>query len=105
MSNYIFPSQFSIVPVGSPAADTSISTASTLTIPSNASGVIIQAFEADVYYTLDGTTATADNGFLLSTSDSPTRIDLYPGATISVISTDGAVRYHFFRVSDHMSLL
>jgi hypothetical protein len=105
MSNYIFPSQFSFVPVDSPAADTSISTATTLTIPSNASGIIIQAFTADVYYTIDGTTATTDNGFLLSTSDSPVRIDLYPGASISVISTSGAVRYHFFKVSDHMSLL
>lgn len=104
MSKY-FPSLFSFVPVDSPAADTSISTATTITIPNDATGIIMQAFTADVYYTLDGTTATSDNGFLLDTDKDPTRLDLYPGATISVISATGAVRYHFFRTSDHMSLL
>lgn len=101
----LFPSQFSIVPVSTPQADDSISSATAITVPSNATGIMMQAFTADVYYTLDGTTATTANGFLLFTDGGVTRVDLYPGAEISVISSSGEIRYHFFRVSDSSSLL
>lgn len=104
MAKY-FPSQFSFIPVGDPGADDSISTATDITVPSNATGLFLQAFTDDVYYTIDGTTATSNNGFLLATTDGVVRLDLYPKATISVISASGEIRYHAFRVSDHMSVL
>jgi hypothetical protein len=106
MATKLFPSQFSFVPVDSPAADDSISTATTITVPNDATGIMLQAFTEDVYYTLDGgTTATSSNGFLLGTNDGVLRLDLYPGASISVISASGEIRYHFFRTTDFNSLL
>jgi len=104
MAKY-FPSQFSIVPVSTPQSDDSINTATTITVPSTATGILMQAFTDNVHYTIDGTTATTGNGFLLATTDGVVRLDLYPGATISVISASGEIRWHSFRVSDSMSLL
>lgn len=92
-------SQFSIVPVGSFTRDTTISTATALTVPSNATGIIMQADAADLTYTLDGTTPTADVGFDLIDGDPPVRIDLYPGAVVNVISATGEVKYQFFRIA------
>lgn len=97
-------SQFSIIPVGNFTRNTSIATATTITIPATATGIIIQADAADATYTFDSadgsaTTATADVGFDLLDGEPPVRIDLYPGATLSVISATGEIKYQFFRVA------
>lgn len=89
---------FSISPVGSHTRIASVTSATTITIPQNASGIIMQASAANVFYTIDGSTPTTATRFILNSSGSPTRIDLYPGATIKVISPTGELNYQFFRV-------
>jgi hypothetical protein len=91
-------SEFSVVPVGSMTRNASISTATTLTIPARATGLYLQGETADVYYTLDGSTPTTTNGFILQDKEL-VRLDLFTGATVKVISASGAVRYQAFGVN------
>lgn len=88
--------EFGFYPVGNHTHNASLGSVVTLTIPSNASGILIQAGTANVQYTLNGTTPTSTVGFRLSSTGNPTRIDLYPGAQIKLLSTTGNVNYQFF---------
>jgi hypothetical protein len=97
MYNRIF-SQFSVVPVGAMTRNASISTATTLTIPSRANGLFLQGETSDVYYTLDGSTPSTTNGFILQSGEL-IRLDLFTGAAVKVISATGAVRYQAFGVN------
>lgn len=82
--------------VGSQTVDSTISTATAITSSAGATHVMIQAFTADVYFTLDGTTPTSANGFVLSSSAvAPTIIPLNNGIELNVISATGEVRYQF----------
>lgn len=99
MARY-YKSIFTITPVDGMARDATISTATALTIPSDASGVMLQADTADVRFTIDGTTPTSTLGLILSSTAAPLRIDLYPGAVVTVISATGAINYQFFRTED-----
>lgn len=96
MANYSrLQSEFQFIPVGSFTRNASISAATSLTIPARATGILLQADTATVYYTLDGTTPTTTAGFILQANEL-VRIDLFKGGIVKVISATGAVRYQFF---------
>lgn len=99
MAKY-YKSIFTVTPVDGMARDATISTATTLTLPSDATGVMLQADTADVRFTIDGTTPTSTLGLILSSSAAPLRVDLYPGAEVKVISATGAINYQYFRTED-----
>ena len=56
-----------------------------LTFDDDAEATLLQAKVQNIYLTVDNTTPSSTNGYTLFTSDSPVRIDLYPGATIKVL--------------------
>ena len=72
-------------PLGSHVNDTDISAADALTPASGATMLLIQASDADVRFTLDGTTPTAAVGFTLVAGLGPTLILLEDGMTVTVI--------------------
>ena len=74
-----------ISPIGSHIRYTSLATAQTLTPPSNADAVLIQAITQNIIFTLDGTVATANNGFILYKSSDPLIITIPQNRTISII--------------------
>ena len=103
MPNYFSVNDLNVHLTGSHQTDSIGTNTDTLTIPSDASGVFIQALEADVYFRLDGDETDVDGtGFQLFTSDGITRFDLEPGAEIAYQGGDAAseLRYQFFAVSD-----
>lgn len=90
----------SIIPVGVHTYSTAVDAGVvTVTIPSGASGILIQCTGANVRFTLDGTDPVfANTGFLLETADDVVRIDLYPGARIKMLgTTSSAVNYQFYK--------
>lgn len=74
-----------ISPIGNHSRYTSLATARTLTPPSNADALLIQAITQNIVFTLDGTTATANNGFVLYKSSDPLLITIPQNRTISII--------------------
>lgn len=76
--------------------ETGLSEGLTLTIPDNASGIIMQADVADVRFTFDGTDPTSTSGFILHTYRS-IRLDLYPGCPIKLYSNVGIINYQFIK--------
>jgi hypothetical protein len=71
-------------PVGAHNSGLDISTAKTLTKPTGASKIIIQAITQNVRFTLDGTAPTSTLGFQLVAGGTPFIIEV-PGASIKVI--------------------
>ena len=71
--------------VGSHFDGTTISSATTLTPPTGATKIMIQALTQNVRYTLDGTAPEAAKGFQLLAGDPPLVIPLGSGMTIKVI--------------------
>jgi trimeric autotransporter adhesin len=76
------PSVYS--PVGAHNSGLDISTAKTLTKPTGASKIIIQALTQNVRFTLDGTAPTTTLGFQLVAGGVPFIIEV-PGTSIKVI--------------------
>lgn len=74
------------------------STAAALEKPTGATGIVLGALTADVYYTLDGTTPTASNGFVIKTAVEPQWVNLPVNATVTVFSASGKVVYQWFKV-------
>lgn len=72
-------------PVGSHSDGASISSATTLTPPAGATGLIIQALGQNVRVTIDGTTPTATTGFQLLAGGVPRLIPVGTGTVIKVI--------------------
>lgn len=56
-------------PIGAHTSDTSLGTAKTLTRPTGANVLRIQAFAQPIRYTLDGTTPTASTGFKIAVGE------------------------------------
>ena len=92
-----YKSWLSIIPVGAHTR-ASAGTVLTITLTEDSSVLLIEADDADVRYTIDGTTPTADIGFLLETSDNVVRLDLYPGAQVKVLGVGGSVNYQQCRI-------
>jgi hypothetical protein len=63
---------------------TSLGTAQTLTPPSAADGVLMQAVTQNVVFSI-GSTATATNGFILLAGAEPTLVTFPSGTPLSVI--------------------
>lgn len=101
MSTKTVNADLNLIPVGSHTTNSSISSATTLTPTNGGTHVLIQAFTADVYYTLDSTAPVdGTTGFTLSSSAlSPTLISLRD-ATLKVISATGAVQYQYCVVAN-----
>ena len=75
-------------PVGSHYDGTVISSAVTLTPPTGATKLLIQATGKDVRITLDGTTPTATKGFSLKADDPMLLIPLGNNTTVKVIEEE-----------------
>ena len=76
---------FSFHPVGSHFDGTNISSAVTLTPPTGASKLLIQALSQNVRFTLDGADPTSSKGFQLQAGDPPVVLPVGTGMTIKVI--------------------
>lgn len=100
MANQFTTNLFSIVPIGNHQRIGTLTTAQNITIPANATGLLIQAEDQNVVFVFGAaSTISTDSGFLLKTTDQPARLDLFPGAVIRVLESavGGAVNYQFFR--------
>ena len=84
-------------PVGSHSDGTDVSSAVTLTVPTGATKVLIQALVKDIRYTLDGTAPTSTKGFQLKADDPPVLIPLGTSTTIKVIEEEATadMQYQF----------
>lgn len=90
--------QFStITPVGDHTTEDALDTAVALSPPAGATQVLIQVFDQNVRYTLDGTTPTASVGFVMTPDSDPVIIRVGVGGTITLIEeTAGAsVQYQW----------
>lgn len=76
---------FEFEPVGSHYDGTAINASVTLTPPTGATKILIQALTQNVRFTLDGTTPEAAKGFQLAAGDPPTLIPLGNGTVLKVI--------------------
>lgn len=72
-------------PIGSHYDGTTISSATTLTPPAGATKILIQALDANVRLTLDGSDPTATKGFQLVDGDPLIMLPLSPSTTVKVI--------------------
>lgn len=88
-----------MTPVGDHTSDDEVDAAVTLTPPTTANALLIQAIAQNVRYTLDGTTPTASLGFLLRSDDQPLVIDVGADMTIKVIeeSATATIEYQWGR--------
>jgi hypothetical protein len=88
---------FGFNPIGAHAEDTSVSSATTLTAPTGATKLLLQALTKNVRYTLDGTTPTASKGFQLTAGDPPVLIPLKAGQSVILIETEASadIEYQF----------
>lgn len=89
---------FPIRAVGGHTRDTTVDTATVLTIPSGARYCLLQCLAQNIRYTLDGTTPTAAIGFRMTAGNAPLAIWCEAGVTLTVISeTAGAeVQFQFY---------
>lgn len=71
--------------VGSHSDGATISSATTLTPPTGATKILIQALDQNVRFTLDGTAPTASLGFQLKAGDPAVMIPVGAGMTLKVI--------------------
>ena len=75
-----------MIPVGAHGNNTSLAAVATLTAPTGATELLVQALVQNVRYTLDAATApTATVGFQLKAGDSPISIPVAPGASIRFV--------------------
>lgn len=83
-------------PVGAHTTDATVSSAETLTRPTGANALLLQAFTQAIRYTLDGTTPTASTGFRLA-ANSQAELYLAPGATVKLIeeTASASVQYQW----------
>lgn len=76
---------FEFNPVGNHTRNASLGTAVTLTAPTGATKLLIQALTQDVRYTLDNSTPSSTNGFLMVADDPPLLIPLGPDTIVKII--------------------
>jgi hypothetical protein len=76
---------FLVNPIGAHNDGLNIAAASTLTPPTGATKILIQATSQNVRLTLDGSDPTASKGFQIVASDPPVMIPVGQGTVIKVI--------------------
>jgi len=86
-----------MTPVGDHVTSSSISTATEITIPADATRIMIQTSSKSARITFDGTTPTASVGFLITYGNDPL---IFPvaGCTLTIIEiqSTSTVDYQFF---------
>lgn len=93
------PNAFALI--GTHQQDTTIATATVLTLPSGANGMLLQCTGTNVRYTLDGTAPTTTRGFVLVANASPVLITFPTDDTVVTViesSASAAVEYQFVRL-------
>lgn len=95
MLNYTQDLPFTLV--GSHTSNSSLGSAVTLTPPTGARSLLIQAITQNIRVTFDGTTPTASIGFQIRAGDPPTIVDVPTGTTVKVIqeTAGAAVQYQW----------
>lgn len=93
------PNAYTIV--GSHTRNASLGSVVTLSLPSGANGILIQASAQNVKYTLDGTNPTSTIGFTLSTSAAPVLITFPADTTVLKVieaTAGAAIDYQAVRI-------
>ena len=84
--------QAAFVPVGPHQVNNNLNSVVTLNPAVGAGRLLLQATNANVRYTLDGSTPSSSSGFVLRAGADPTLIILAPGVSVKVTQeTSGAV--------------
>ena len=85
-------------PVGSHTSNTTISSATTITVPAGARYILMQVLTQNVRYTLDGTVPTTTSGFQLKAGDPPIAVWCETGVTLKVIeeTATASLQYQFY---------
>lgn len=88
---------FAFNPIGAHAEDTTVSSVTTLTPPTGATKLLIQALTQNVRFVLDESTPDANTGFQLKAGDPPMLIPLVAGQDIKVIeeTASAVIQYQF----------
>jgi hypothetical protein len=81
--------------IGAHQEDTTISGATTLTPPTGATKLLIQALAQNVRFTLDATVPTASVGFQLKAGDPPLLIPIKAGQVVTVIEETASGNIEF----------
>jgi hypothetical protein len=84
-------------PQGSHSDGTDISSAVAITIPNDATKILIQSRTKALSFTLDGTTPTSQKGFKLAADDPPLLIPLSNATSLKVIEEEATadMQYQF----------
>ncbi len=85
MGNMDSRDAFSFHPLGLHSDGTVITSAVTLTPPTGATKLLIQALGQNILYTLDDSDPTATKGFTLKVGNPPVQIPIGKGTVIKVI--------------------
>ena len=98
-TNEVVSQIFNFRALGAHSSGATISSATVLTIPAGASGILIQTFTQNVRYTLDGTIPTSAVGFQLKAADPPVFIPLDSDVIFTVIeeAATAVLQYQFLR--------
>jgi len=85
------------VPLGAHVDGTDISSAVSITIPDDATKLLIQSRTKALSFTLDGTSPTSQKGFKLSADDPPLIIPLSNTTSVKVIEEEATadIQYQF----------
>lgn len=96
---------FSYAFIGNHVTNASLTSATNITVPNNANGILIQSITQNVRVKFGGNPATASEGFQIKAGDPTVLMPVPPGGTISIIqeTATASVGYQFVRVHDQMS--
>lgn len=72
---------FILEPVGAHTQNASLSSAATITVPSGAGKIVVQAITQNIRMTLDGTAPTTTKGFRITAGNDPIAVPI-GGATV-----------------------
>lgn len=83
------------LPVEGHQTNATLGTAVTLTAPSRASKLLVQAFGANVRFTIGNTAPTATVGFQLKSEDPPLLIPVTSGQSVQIIQEAAGASVQF----------
>lgn len=73
------------------------STATPLERPEGANAIILGALTANAFFSLDGTTPTSTDGFVIEATKPPIWIPVGENMTVTVVSATGKVVYQWYK--------